>query len=55
MASAVITSLTNITALVEGGGEMVNYRNGYFDQSAEIWSADAQLLASTHQLVYYRE
>lgn len=33
----------------------VNYRNGYFDQSAEVWSADGQLLASTHQLVYFRE
>jgi len=40
---------------VFGNVRAVNYRNGYFDQSAEIWSADAQLLASTHQLVYYRE
>lgn len=31
------------------------FRNGYFDQSAEIWSDHGQLLASTHQMVYYRE
>jgi len=33
----------------------LNYRNGYFDQSAEIWSDSGQLLASSHQMVYYRE
>ena len=33
----------------------LNFRNGYFDQSAEVWSDDWQLLASSHQLVYYRE
>lgn len=31
------------------------FRKGYFDQNAEIWSADQVLLASTHQMVYYRE
>jgi hypothetical protein len=40
---------------VFGNVRAVNYRNAYFDQSAEIWSADAQLLASMHRLVYYRE
>ncbi len=28
---------------------------GYFDQTAEIWSDDNQLLASSHQMVYFRE
>ena len=31
------------------------YSNGYFDQSAEIWSAAGQLLATTHQMVYFKE
>lgn len=31
------------------------YRNGYFDQSAELWSADGRPLATTTQVVYYRE
>lgn len=38
-----------------GTARALNYRNGYFDQSAEVWSDDGQLLASTHQMVYYRE
>lgn len=33
----------------------LNFRNGYFDQSAEIWSDAGTLLASSHQLVYYRD
>ena len=32
-----------------------SFRNGYFDQSAEVWGEDRQLLASSHQMVYYRE
>lgn len=31
------------------------YRRGYHDQSAEIWSDDGRLLATSHQLVYYRD
>lgn len=40
---------------VLGSARALNFRNGYFDQSAEVWSDDGQLLASTHQMVYYRE
>ena len=40
---------------VLGTARALNFRNGYFDQSAEVWSDDWQLLASSHQLVYYRE
>lgn len=40
---------------VLGTARALNYRNGYFDQSAEIWGDDGRLLASTHQMVYYRE
>lgn len=40
---------------VLGVARASSFRNGYFDQSAEVWSADRQLLASTCQLVYYRE
>lgn len=31
------------------------FYNGYFDQSGELWSAGGQLLATTHQLVYFKE
>ena len=39
---------------VLGIARALNYRNGYYDQSAEVWSDDGQLFASTHQMVYYR-
>lgn len=40
---------------VLGVARALNFRNGYFDQTAEVWSDDWQLLASSHQIVYYRE
>ncbi len=40
---------------VLGAARAMNYSNGFFDQSAEIWGDDGELLASSHQLVYYRE
>lgn len=33
----------------------LNYRAGYFDQTGEMWSAAGELLASTHQMVYFRD
>jgi hypothetical protein len=32
----------------------LHFRHGYFDQSAELWGQDNQLLASSHQMVYFR-
>lgn len=31
------------------------FRNGFFDQAGLLWSADGTLLATTHQLVYFKE
>jgi acyl-CoA thioesterase len=31
------------------------YRNGFFDQTAQVWSESGILLASTHQVVYYKQ
>jgi len=31
------------------------YRNGFFDQAGQLWNAAGSLLATTHQLVYYKE
>jgi acyl-CoA thioesterase len=39
---------------VLGSARALNFRNGYFDQSAEVWSDSGSLLASTHQIVYFR-
>jgi acyl-CoA thioesterase len=40
---------------VMGRARALNFRNGYFDQSAEVWGDAGDLLASTHQMVYFRE
>lgn len=37
-----------------GTAHALRYHAGFFDQSAQVWSDDGELLASTHQLVYYR-
>ncbi|WP_395689314.1 acyl-CoA thioesterase [Caenimonas koreensis] len=31
------------------------FHNGYFDQSAQMWNEQGQLLATSHQIVYYKE
>jgi len=31
------------------------FTQGFFDQSAELWGDDGHLLASSHQIVYYKE
>ena len=31
------------------------FDRGFHDQSAELWSAEGRLLATSHQLVYYRD
>ncbi len=31
------------------------FHDGYHDQSAELWSHEGRLLASAHQMVYYRD
>jgi hypothetical protein len=31
------------------------FRDGFFDQSAHLWSEHRELLATTHQIVYFKE
>lgn len=31
------------------------FHRGYFDQSAELWGSDEKLLATSHQVVYYKD
>ena len=40
---------------VLGSARAQVFRQGFFDQSAQIWSASGVLLASSHQIVYYKE
>lgn len=43
------------TAPVIGVADSRVFDRGFHDQSAEIWSADGRLLATSHQIVYYRD
>lgn len=38
-----------------GHARASQYRDGFFDQTAEMWSPAGKLLATTSQLVYYKE
>lgn len=40
---------------VFGSTQANHFGKGYFDQSAEVWSKSGDLLATTHQIVYFRE
>ena len=31
------------------------FARGYFDQTGQIWGRDATLLATSHQIVYYKD
>ena len=31
------------------------FRDGYFDQTGQLWNEAGELLVTTHQLVYYKE
>jgi len=43
------------TDYVLGRARGNGYWNGFFDQSADVWSANGQLLATTHQMVYFKD
>ena len=43
------------SAPVLGLARALNFRKGFFDQTAEVWSEDGGLLATTHQVVYFKE
>ena len=38
-----------------GQARTQSFFNGYFDQSAQLWSRSGHLLVTTHQIVYYKE
>ena len=38
-----------------GQAQAQAFRDGYFDQTAQLWSEAGDLLATTHQVVYYKE
>jgi len=38
-----------------GQAQAQAFRNGYFDQTSQLWNAAGVLLVTTHQIVYYKE
>lgn len=42
-------------AFVLGQADAQCFFNGFFDQHAQIWSESGTLIATTHQVVYYKE
>jgi len=40
---------------VLGQAQAQSFRNGFFDQTAQLWSEAGDMLATTHQVVYYKE
>lgn len=38
-----------------GQSQAQAFRNGYFDQTAQLWNESGNLLVTTHQVVYYKE
>lgn len=40
---------------VLGHARALRFRDGFFDQTAEVWTPEGSLLATTSQIVYYKE
>jgi acyl-CoA thioesterase len=43
------------TGYLLGQARAQTFRNGFFDQSAELWNQAGVLLVTTHQIVYYKQ
>ena len=43
------------SSFVFGQAEAQCFFNGFFDHSAQLWSEEGTLLATTHQVVYFKE
>jgi acyl-CoA thioesterase len=43
------------TGWLLGQAQAQGFRNGFFDQTAQVWNQAGALLATTHQVVYYKE
>ncbi|MCZ2405935.1 MAG: thioesterase family protein [Burkholderiales bacterium] len=43
------------TGFVLGQARAQEFRNGFFDQTAQLWNEAGTMLATSHQIVYYKE
>lgn len=51
--SAMLAATGDGLLLAQAQGQ--GFRGGYFDQTAQLWNGRGELLATTHQVVYYKE
>jgi Thioesterase-like superfamily len=40
---------------VLGQAQGQHFQNGFFDQTAQLWSSTGDMLVTTHQTVYFKE
>ena len=43
------------SAYLLGQARAQTFRNGFFDQSSQLWNEAGLLLATTNQIVYFKE
>ena len=43
------------TGYLLGQAQAQAFRNGFFDQSSQLWNEAGVLLVTTHQIVYYKQ
>jgi acyl-CoA thioesterase len=43
------------TGYLLGQAQAQGFRDGYFDQTAQLWNEAGQLLVTSHQIVYYKD
>jgi acyl-CoA thioesterase len=51
--AAVLRATGDSFVLAQAQGQ--GFRNGYLDQAGQLWNEAGELLATTHQLMYYKE
>jgi len=43
------------TGYLLGQARAQEFRNGFFDQTVQLWNEAGAMLATSHQIVYYKE
>jgi hypothetical protein len=43
------------TGFLLGQARGQEFRNGFFDQTVQLWNEAGTMLATSHQIVYYKE
>lgn len=53
---ALAAQLTQVgSGYILGQAQGQHFQNGFFDQTAQLWSQSGEMLVTTHQIVYFKE